>query len=128
MKATIGMTTDNFNNSSEIFSTILTDGMLLYIKTRKFHWNVVGGSLVEYHKLFESHYKMLEEAIDEVAERVNRFSSSKLVDQQNYTILPVLNESKVQQLSSKDMLKELLNDYETLIKSLRKKLLTFTIN
>jgi len=42
--------------------------VLLYTKTRKFHWNVSGNSFMELHKLFEGQYKQLEEAIDEIAD------------------------------------------------------------
>ena len=128
MKANIGITTENFQEASEIFSTILTEGMLLYIKTRKFHWNVSGESVLECHKLFESHYKMLEEAIDEVAERINKFGNTCIGNKQGFSTLSHMNEHTDTKLTSKDMLTELLNDHETLINSLRNKLMNVTNN
>jgi starvation-inducible DNA-binding protein len=50
--------------------------MTLYIKTRKFHWNVCGESFMEIHKLFENQYKQLEESIDEIAERINKLEEN----------------------------------------------------
>ena len=102
--------------------------MLLYIKTRKLHWNIAGKSLAEYRELFESHYKMLEEAIDEVAERINKFGNTCMGTKQEFSTLPNINEHTVAKLTSKDMLTELLNDHETLINSLRVKLMNVTSN
>ena len=75
MKPNIGITPQNLKKVTQILSAFLADGMVLYIKTRNFHWNLAEESFMEYHKLFESHYKKLEEAIDEVAERISKSGS-----------------------------------------------------
>ena len=93
MKPNIGITPQNLKKVTEILSAILADGMVLYIKTRKFHWNVAGESFMEYHKLFESHYKKLEEAIDEVAERISKFGSMAIGTTKEFSDLSQLKES-----------------------------------
>lgn len=122
MKPNIGITNQNLKKVTEILSAILADGMVLYIKTRKFHWNVAGESFMEYHKLFEEQYKKLEEAIDEIAERISKFGSMAIGTTTEFSELSQLKESPGKNPSAKDMMKELLEDHETVIKTLREKI------
>ena len=122
MKPNIGLTAPHLKKVTEILSAVLADGMIIYLKTRKFHWNVAGESFMEYHKLFEMHYNKLEEAIDEVAERISKLGSVAIGTTNEFADLSQLKESPGVNPSSKDMLKELLDDHETVIKSLRKKI------
>ena len=122
MKPNIGLTAPHLKKVYEILSAVLADGMIIYLKTRKFNWNVAGESFMEYHKLFEMHYTKLEEAIDEVAERISKLGSMAIGTTKEFADLSQLKESPGVNPSSKDMLKELLNDHETIIKSLRKKI------
>jgi starvation-inducible DNA-binding protein len=78
MKPQIGITENHLASSVTLLSSVLADGMTLYIKTRKFHWNVCGESFMEIHKLFENQYKQLEESIDEIAERINKLGEKQL--------------------------------------------------
>ncbi len=122
MKPNIGLTAAHLKKVTEILSAVLADGMIIYLKTRKFHWNVSGESFMEYHKLFEVHYTKLEESIDEVAERISKLGSMAIGTTKEFASLSQLKESPGVNPSSKEMLKELLNDHETIIKSLRKKI------
>jgi starvation-inducible DNA-binding protein len=40
----------------DILNRLLADEVLLYLKTRNFHWNVVGPQFSELHKFFEAQY------------------------------------------------------------------------
>jgi starvation-inducible DNA-binding protein len=62
----IGISEINLQNSTKLLSILLADEMTLYIKTRKFHWNIMGNSFMELHKLFEAQYSEFEAIIDEV--------------------------------------------------------------
>src|SRR5215813_11122888 len=75
MTPNIGISAKNLKSITALLSAVLSDAMLLYIKTRKFHWNVSGNSFMELHKLFEKQYKVLEEWIDEIAERINKLGA-----------------------------------------------------
>lgn len=103
-----------------MLSNVLADAMTLYIKTRKFHWNVAGESFMEYHKLFENHYTQLEKAIDEIAERINKLGSPTIGTMKEFTELTSIKESPGNYPSSKEMVKELLSDHESVIIQLRK--------
>jgi starvation-inducible DNA-binding protein len=53
MKPNIGLSEKNLKSITGLLSAVLSDAILLYTKTRKFHWNVSGNSFMELHKLFE---------------------------------------------------------------------------
>ena len=59
MKPNIGISDKNLKAVTSMLSVVLADNVLLYTKTRKFHWNVNGQSFMELHKLFESQYNQL---------------------------------------------------------------------
>lgn len=120
MTPKIGITEKDLNKSIELLSVILSDEMTLYIKTRKFHWNVCGESFMELHKLFESQYKELEEIIDLVAERISKLGGKTIGTMKEFTQHTKLKESPEKYPTQKEMLKELLADYETIIIQLRK--------
>jgi starvation-inducible DNA-binding protein len=104
----------------EMLSALLSDEMTLYIKTRKSHWNVTGESFMELHKLFEGQYKGLEEAIDEIAERIGKLGGKTIGTMAEYVKLSSIKESPGVYLSPKDMIRELLKDHESTIIQLRK--------
>ena len=120
MKPEIGITEKNLQNSISLLSVVLSDEMTLYIKTRKFHWNVSGESFMQLHKLFQAQYTELEEAIDEVAERISKLGGKSIGTMKEFSELTKLKESPNKYPSQKEMLKELLGDHETVIVQLRK--------
>lgn len=60
MKSFTGISEKNVGNNIDILAVVLSDEMTLYVKPRKFHWNVSGESFMELHKLFERQYTGLE--------------------------------------------------------------------
>lgn len=120
MKMNIGISEKNLKASVALLSRILASEMTLYIKTRKFHWNVSGESFMELHKLFESQYKQLEAAIDEIAERIGKLGHQTIGTMHEFLSQSVIKENPGKNGSSKDLLVELLKDHETIIILLRK--------
>ena len=120
MKLNIGISEKNLKNSVTLLSTVLATEMTLYIKTRKAHWNVTGESFMELHKLFEDQYTQLEASIDEVAERIGKLGEKTIGSMQEFSKLSCLKENPGKYVSSKEMIRELLNDHETVIIKLRK--------
>lgn len=119
MKPNIGIPEKNLKGVIEILSNVLSDLTILYMKTRKFHWNVSGESFMEYHLLFEGQYKELEQAIDEVAERINKLGGHTIGTLQEYSKRATLKESPGKYPGSKEMVRELLDDHESCVKTLR---------
>jgi starvation-inducible DNA-binding protein len=120
MKANIGMPQKDLVSVKDALIAILADAVLLYTKTRKFHWNVAGNSFMELHKLFENQYNQLEEAIDEIAERVNKLGFKTPGTMAEFLAAASLKETPGEYPEQKAMLKELLQDHEAVVTALRK--------
>ena len=119
MKTSIGLSEEQLKTSTDMLSTVLADEVTLYIKTRKFHWNVSGESFMELHKLFEHQYKEIEEVIDEVAERIGKLGSATIGTMKQYAKMTRLKENPDEYLTRLKMVEELVEDHETVIKELR---------
>jgi len=119
MKLNIGIAEKDLKSTNKLLVAILADGMTLYIKTRKAHWNVSGESFMELHKLFEGQYKQLEESIDEVAERIGKLGEKTIGTMEEFISLTSLKEHPGKYVSSKEVIAELLADHESVIVKLR---------
>lgn len=116
----IGITEAHLKATNQLLSVILSDEMTLYVKTRKFHWNISGPSFMELHKLLEAQYAELETIIDLVAERIGKLGGKTIGTMNEFSSLSRIKEHPDQYPVQKTMLKELLSDHETLITALRK--------
>ena len=125
MKANIGISDKNSKEVASVLNKILADEYLLYTKTRNYHWNIEGSNFMEMHLFFESQYNTIDEAIDEIAERVRQighYAQGRLKDfikqsqlvEQEYTT------------DQKSQLKNLLDDHEAIIRFLRLHITIFT--
>jgi starvation-inducible DNA-binding protein len=119
MKANIGISEDHLKKVALELNKVLADEILLYTKTRNYHWNIESPSFMEIHKLLEAQYEDLEEWSDEVAERIRmlgHFAEGRMVD---FLKLTNLLESEYTN-DQKKQLKDLLDDHETIIRNLRR--------
>ncbi len=126
MKPNIGISEKNLQQSVTLLSRILADEMTLYIKTRKFHWNISGESFMELHKLFQAQYTELEETIDLIAERINKLGACTIGSMREFSSLTRLKETPGVYPEQKQMMKELLADHETVIIEIRKDIAEMT--
>jgi starvation-inducible DNA-binding protein len=125
MKANIGLSDKNSKEIAGVLNKILADEYLLYTKTRNYHWNIEGSNFTEMHLFYESQYNTIDEAIDEVAERVRQIGhyaqgrlkdfikQSQLVEQEYST-------------DQKTQIQNLLDDHEAIIRFLRLHIDVFT--
>jgi starvation-inducible DNA-binding protein len=120
MKPDIGIADKNLQKSIKILTVLLADEMVLYIKSRKFHWNVSGSSFMELHQLFQSQYKELEESIDLIAERINKLGGKTIGTMKEFADQTRLTEVPNKYPNKAEMLKELLTDHEQVITDMRK--------
>ena len=104
MKPEIGISEKNLINGIDLLTTLLSDEMTLYVKTRKFHWNVSGNSFMELHKLFQAQYTETEETIDLVAERISKLGGKTIGTMKEFSKNTRLKEFPVKYPSSKEML------------------------
>ena len=120
MKPNIGISKKDLKEVTELLSIVLSNEVVLYTKTRKFHWNVRGENFMELHKLFQEQYTQLEISIDEIAERINKFGTPTIGTLKEFLQLTGLKEAPGKYPDQTSMIKELLADHETVIKALRK--------
>lgn len=98
---------------------VLANTYLLYLKTQNYHWNVSGGPFFKtLHELFETNYQDLAEAVDLIAERIRQLGDKAPASFSEFNQYSQIKEGQ----SSKkydQMLSELADDQETLLKILR---------
>ncbi len=120
IKPEIGIKENDLSKIVDLLSSVLSDEMVLYVKTRKFHWNVTGESFMELHKLFQAQYTELEETIDEVAERISKVGGKAIGTMKEFSQMTRIKESPGIYPSQKAMIQELLQDHEAMATQLRK--------
>ena len=108
------------NGVIEILNRILCDENILYIKTKNYHWNVIGPDFSERHAFFRGQYETLDEIIDEVAERVRDLNGKSLGTYSEYLEHGRLKESPREYPNDITMISNLLADHEQVIRTLRK--------
>jgi starvation-inducible DNA-binding protein len=118
MKANIGIPENHLQPLATILNTLLADEYVLYTKTRNYHWNVTGPQFMDLHKFFESQYEQLDETIDNVAERSRSLGHYALGSLKQFLEITRLTEGEPA-TDSDQMLRNLLNDHETIIRILR---------
>lgn len=119
MKPNIGLSDKEREGVAKILSTLLSDEYVLYTKTRNYHWNVVGPHFNDLHKFFESQYEVLDEIVDEVAERVRSLSGFSIATLEEFLKYSRLREQPGQFPDARGMISKLLADHETIIRNLR---------
>lgn len=119
MKVNIGIKEKDTSAMAEVLNKLVADLNVLYIKIRNAHWNVEGPDFHAQHLFFEGLYGELAETIDEVAERVRAIGHYAIGSLKEFLDLTQLTEDKPSKNDSKGYIKLLLNDYESIIISLR---------
>jgi starvation-inducible DNA-binding protein len=118
-KVDIGITVESRAEVAGMLSQLLADQHTLYIKTRNYHWNVTGMQFQSLHELFEEQYDDLAEYIDETAERIRSLGFFAPGSMDAFKSMARLVETDHVDGNAQAMLKNLLNDHETIIQILR---------
>jgi starvation-inducible DNA-binding protein len=119
MEATIGIKQKLIAKVVDDLTKILADEFVLYAKTRNAHWNVEGSDFYSAHKFFEKQYEFLDEAMDDVAERIRSLGHYAPATLKEFLKLTRLTEQLREKNSSTGFIKELLADHEAIIMELR---------
>jgi starvation-inducible DNA-binding protein len=122
MKVNIGLSDRQREAVAEVLNMVLADEFLLYVKSRRFHWNVEGPNFSELHKLFETQYEHISEVVDEVAERARALGGVAAGSLEEYLRLSRLKEEAGRTYDAKAMIGVLLSDHENLVRLLREDL------
>lgn len=120
LKADVGLTDRQREAVVDILNARLSDNVTLYVKTRKYHWNVRGIEFAQLHEFFEKQYDQLEESMDEIAERVRQVGGIAFGTMEEFLQATALKEQPGVNPDAYGMIGDLLHDHETVIKQLRK--------
>jgi len=115
----VGLSSDQRGAVVTILNTVLADEFVIYVKSRRFHWNVEGPNFAELHGLFEKQYEQLGEIVDRVAERARALGGFAAGSLEQYLRLTRLTEQTGDRYPARSMIAALLADHEALIRSLR---------
>ena len=102
-------------------ATVLADAHVLYIKLRKYHWNVTGPQFHSLHELFEEQYTSLALTIDEIAERIVQYGVSAPGSMEQFVDMARLKEDKAKglELDAHEMVEHIVADHEAVVRNLR---------
>ncbi len=116
----IGLEPEQIAGVLGVLKGVLADAHVLYIRTRGYHWNVVGPQFESLHKLFETQYDQLEEEIDGVAERIRSLGAQAPGSMTEFLRLTSMREEPGDYPNAQGMLRQLVADHEALIRTLRR--------
>lgn len=94
---------------------LLAETYTLYLKTQKYHWNVVGMHFQSLHVLFEGQYQDLAQAVDEIAERIRVLGEEAPGSYQEFAKLSSVADDPKSKVSDQEMLRNLLTDHEKVV-------------
>jgi starvation-inducible DNA-binding protein len=103
----------------KILNTLLSDEYHLFTKTRSYHWNVTGPQLRDLHKLFEEQYIELSEIVHHIAERERSLDGSAFGTMNELSHNAKLKEPSDHYPEPCEMIANLLDDHEAVIRQLR---------
>ncbi|MCL2469502.1 MAG: DNA starvation/stationary phase protection protein [Alphaproteobacteria bacterium] len=104
----------NKREVARILNQVLSDTYVILVKTHGYHWNVVGPHFRDLHKLLESQYEALFEAVDEIAERVRALDELALGSMKSFLAKTSIKESPETPPDAKGMVRDLLAAHENL--------------
>ncbi|MBD3270146.1 DNA starvation/stationary phase protection protein [Candidatus Peregrinibacteria bacterium] len=114
----IGLDNSVKEKVSDILKHILADTYVLYYKTQVSHWNIEDPRFHSLHEMFEEQYEQLQDATDEIAERMRTLGAKAPLGLQTLLEATKLKEYE-KDLDANNMIKSLLEDHEHLIIELR---------
>lgn len=108
------LTAESIDQVADKLAFFLSDTFVLYVKTLNFHWNMVGREFYMYHLLLEKQYEELQEAADELAERIRMLGRKAPGTMQNFLKLARLKEEQAE-LTAENMIHTLVENHEELV-------------
>jgi starvation-inducible DNA-binding protein len=118
-KLNIGLTEEQREGVTKLLNSDLADLYLLLIKTKKYHWDVVGPQFRSLHQLWEEQYESLTINIDKTAERVRALGGYPVGTAEGFLKHSTLKEQPGTLPNANEMVLSLVNDHEQVIRNLR---------
>lgn len=118
-KLNIGLTEDQRAGVVELLNRDLSDAYLLLIKTKKYHWDVVGPQFRSLHQIWEEQYQALTETIDSMAERVRALGGYPVGTAEGFLKHASIKEHAGDIPPATGMVANLVEDHEQIIRNFR---------
>ena len=119
MSINIGLSEKERQGVVDILNKVLADAYLLLIKTKKYHWDVVGPQFRTLHELWGDQYEALTVSIDAVAERARMLNGYPLGTAAGFLKEASIKEHPGDLPNAEEMVKRLVIDHEQIIRNLR---------
>ena len=116
----IGLTNEQRQGAIDLLNQDLADSYLLLVKTKKYHWDVVGPQFMTLHKLWQEHYEALTINVDVIAERVRTLGGYPVGTMEGFLKICSLKEHAGKVPTATGMVSQLLEDHEQIVRNLRK--------
>ena len=118
-KVNIGLTDKQRQSVVDLLNQGLADTYLLLVKTKKYHWDVVGPQFMTLHKLWQAHYEALTINVDIIAERIRTLGGYPLGTMEGFLKICSLKEDAGTIPTVTGMVSQLLADHEHIVRNLR---------
>ncbi len=115
----IGLTEEQRCNVIELLNRNLADVYLLLVKTRKYHWDVVGPQFRTLHELWQEQYEALSIHADDIAERIRALGGYPLGTVEGFLRYASIKEHPNDLPNANEMVTRLYTDYEHIVRNLR---------
>src|SRR6201993_2168992 len=100
-------------------NAILADVFALYVKTKNFHWHMSGPHFRDYHLLLDDQGGQIFAMTDDIAERARKIGGTTLRSITDISEHQRLQDNNAEFVGPKEMLAELVEDNQQLVKFLR---------
>jgi starvation-inducible DNA-binding protein len=115
----IGLEKNQREGVSALLNDLLSDHFTFYVKSLNYHWNVESHHFNDLHALFKSIYEKQSDICDELAERVRALGHVSFGTMQEFSKASKIEEAPGKKLSDQEMIKQLLEDLELIIRTIR---------
>jgi starvation-inducible DNA-binding protein len=119
MEPNIGIEKQQRKDSANMLNKLLAEEFVLYVKTLNYHWNVQGVHFASLHEFFKISYEELLTICDDVAERARALGEPAYATMKDFLSNSTLKEEAGRFPSELEMLKNLLQDHEAIIRIIR---------
>ena len=118
-KINIGLTDEQRQGVIDLLNQDLADAYLLVIKTKKYHWDVIGPQFRTLHELWQEQYEAITLNIDEIAERMRALGGYPIGTADGFLKHASIKEHPGDLPSANEMVERLVYDHEQIIRNLR---------
>lgn len=115
----IGLTDEQRSGVIELLNRNLADVYLLLVKTRKYHWDVVGPQFRTMHELWQEQYEALSVHVDDIAERIRALGGYPLGTAEGFLRYASIKEHPNDLPNVTEMVTRLYTDYEQIVRNQR---------